>query len=88
MRNVHNAVSDALVEINASRRLRDQVNEDPNSPGERWIIVLMLGEKRMDVEVLRGEANDGPYACVLENAGFSGRFMNAFMDALLHSLED
>lgn len=86
MRNVHNAVSDALAAINASRRLRDQVNEDPNQPGQRWLIVLMLNEKRMDVEVLRGDDNEGPYACVLENAGFSGRFMNTFMDALLHNL--
>lgn len=88
MRNVHNAVADALVETRASRRLREQVNEDPNAPGQRWIIVLMLHEKRMDVEVLQGDVNEGPYACVLENHGFSNRFLNAFMDALLHALEE
>lgn len=86
MRNVQNAVADALTEINASRQIREQVHMDPNNPNRRWIVILTRGEKILEAEVLRGEAH--AFAGVLHTHGFTSIFVDRFMDTLMEFLEE
>ena len=83
MRNVHNAVSDALMAIRANRGIQDKIELDANNPG-RYIITLthVNLQKNLVAEVLtvNGEFDS---AGVLERVGFSQRFETNFMDALM-----
>jgi hypothetical protein len=85
MKNVHNAVTDALYDLGYAN-VRENVHADPNSENERWTVELLLDEKRLFVEVIQGDPH--VYACVLNNTGFSNRFVNGFMDALMDYLDE
>jgi hypothetical protein len=85
MKNVHNAVTDALYDLGYAN-VRENVHADPNMENERWTVELLLDEKRLFIEVIQGDPH--VYACVLNNTGFSNRFRDLFMDALMDNLED
>lgn len=84
MKNVHNAVSDALDEIGAHPGIQERVDVD----GRRYLVNLTLGQKSMTVEVFETEQNELDYATVLDRVRFSERFQIRFMDALLAILSD
>lgn len=86
MRNLSNAVTDTLREINANHHIREQVHMDPNQPNRRWIVILTLNAKILEVEVIQGDPN--VFAGVLRREGFSAGFMERFMDTLMDNLED
>jgi hypothetical protein len=85
MRNVDNAVSDSLYDV-GYEDVDFIVHADANQPNARWVIELTRRQRKMVIEVIQGDPH--VFACVLRNDGFSLRFRDLFMDALMDNLED
>ena len=83
MANMHNAVSDALVEIRANPRIQQHIEFIPND--NIYQIKLTRGVARLLIEMI---LDGGEYTgYVMEKRGFSDRFQQRFMDALMNKLD-
>jgi hypothetical protein len=82
--NMHNAVSDALVEIRANPRIQQHIEFIPNDNIYR--VELVRGVSRLCIEMISDD-HQGYVGYVMEKRGFSDRFQERFMDALMNKLE-
>ena len=83
MANMHNAVTDALVEIRANPRIQQHIQFIPND--NIYQIVLTRGVSRLSIEMILDGGDYTGY--VMEKRGFSDRFQQRFMDTLMNKLE-
>lgn len=82
--NVHNAVSQALVDIRANHRIREEVEYEANN--DLYMVKLTLGVSELVAEII--VSPDQPVvAGVLRCVGFGQRFQERFMDRLLSLLD-
>ncbi len=86
MRNIDNAVSDALAHYNG--RITARIIEDPNVQ-DRWRVEIrhvQVPDALLEIEILNLE--NEPIACVLQKVNVGRRSMFRFMDLLMEYLEE
>ena len=84
MKNIHNALSDALGHYNGV--LSGQVVEEYEN--NRWKIQIRHvqdANSLLEIEIL--EVQNEPIGCVLQRVNIGRRSMNRFMDRLMNALE-
>lgn len=91
MANIHNAVSDAMEELNMTEAVRSTIIQDPNNQ-RRWLITFeshpgSLIYSKLYVEILELPDAGGIAGCVLERRNVNRSRMNLLMDTLIDHLE-
>lgn len=84
MMNVHNAVSQALVDIRANHRIQEHVEYEANN--DLYMVKLTLGVSELVAEIIISPEQP-VVAAVLRCVGFGQRFQERFMDSLLSLLD-
>lgn len=87
MKNVHNAVSDVLENLQVSHRFREEIETFDNDP-HRTVVRLYAKETdelRLEFEVLE-DADDNHVLCVLQRHNLSYRSAGRILDTLLEIL--
>lgn len=89
MRNVHNALSDTMQELELTNQYRDTVTQALDND-RRWIACITKisdPNKMLEFEVIEDMDGD-PFVGVLQRVGISRDFMNLIMDTLMDILDD
>ena len=89
MKNIHNAVSDALETLGVTHRLREQVETFENDP-LRTVVRLYCkstNELRLEFEVLEDDTQEENHTiCLLQRNALSRRSADRILDTVLDIL--
>lgn len=89
MKNVHNALSDALEELGISHRYHEEVQtfDDDRLRTLVRLYATDTHELRLELEVLEDDSNDEEHVvCILQRNGLSPRAAGRIADTLLEIL--